>query len=88
MKVALFKSMEYGIEMVSTQATEKYSNGYVRISEYVDVDFPPLQDEAVVRQQIEKLDEIADKITDDYRNKIAEIQDRKSKLLAITHQPA
>lgn len=88
MKVALFKSMEYGAEITGDESTEKYCRNYVRTSEYIDVEFPPLQDEAVVRQQIEKLDEIADKITDEWRNKIAEIQERKSKLLAITHQPA
>lgn len=87
-RLALFKSMEHGVEITGDRNTEKYSQNYVRISEYVDVEFPPLQDEHVVRQQVEKLDAIADRITDDYRNKIAEIQERKSKLLAITHQPA
>lgn len=86
MKVAIFKSMEYGGEHVADELFENVK-GYVRISEYVDVDFPTLEDEAIVGAQIEALDEVAEQATEKYRRTMAGIEERKSKLLAIPVLP-
>ena len=44
MKIALFKSIEYGWTMPAAQhddGSDPHLGSYVRITEYVDVDFPP-----------------------------------------------
>ena len=38
MKIALFKNMEYGFELIGEETLEGCGN-YVRLTEYVDVDF-------------------------------------------------
>ena len=62
--------------------------GYVRVSDWVDVDFPERPRADVVPEQIAKLDERADEIRREMLAKLNEIACEKASLLALTHEAA
>ena len=87
MKIAEFKSLEFEWTTFADESYEDYS-GYFRLTEYVDVEFVPLPAEVTVPIEIAALEKIKEKAAKKHAGIIATIDDRISKLLAITHQPA
>ena len=79
MKVAKFKHVDYGFVSVGTADLEQI-DGYVRISEYVDVDFPPRADTSRVHDEIAKLNAQAEKISDRCDTELDAINKKISKL--------
>jgi|HubBroStandDraft_6_1064221.scaffolds.fasta_scaffold2470648_2 hypothetical protein len=51
MRIAIFR-LASGVDHIGTETTEKWSTDTVRVSEYVDVEFPPV-DESVAARAIE-----------------------------------
>ncbi len=51
-RIALFR-LGSGTEHIATDVTEKYSPDVVRVSEYVDVEFAPV-DESLVAEALER----------------------------------
>lgn len=49
MKIALFRDVQLGFETVAKIDLEK-SDAYVRVSKVIDVDFPPLEEDAAEKQ--------------------------------------
>jgi|GEM_PF-5965127 len=82
MKLALFKNIEYDFEIVSTDVSEGHQE-YVRVSEYVDVDFPRLDGPDVVLQQIERLREQKKRIQAGTEAELNRIDQRIGDLLAL-----
>jgi flagellar basal body-associated protein FliL len=70
------------------QKREKPWEGYVRISEPVKVDFAATDDDTVVRNAVASLDEQERKLRAELGEKLAQLQDRRNQLLALTHSPA
>lgn len=60
---------------------------YVRMSEVIEVEFVDLSPEVTIPPQIECIDAGIAKLRAEVAEKIARLEDEKSKLLAITHQP-
>ncbi len=87
MKVAKFKSLEYGYESVSDEGLDHLPN-YVRLSEYVDVEFPPLGRDEVIQKQVSALDAVRERIVEEFTGKLAEIDRRKQELLALPDMSA
>lgn len=85
-RIALFKHIEFGYETSCSEHMED-SDKYVRISEYVNVEFPELSGDDQIAGQVRKLDELRDKEVAEHVQRLAAIDERKSRLLAITHQP-
>lgn len=89
--VAVFKSIESngmsGFETIDQKSWEKMDN-YVRISEYVDVEFPELQDEIVIDKYLEALNRAEQAARVELQRKLDEIANQRSNLLALTHKPA
>ena len=85
MKYAIFKCQKYQYETIDNKHFEKVS-GYIRMSEYVDVEFPPLPDEEVIPLEIAALDKERDDELAKHLTKLENIAERKSKLLALPHQ--
>ena len=87
MKIALYKSVEYGYEQ-EFEATEHIEDGksYISSSEIVDVEFVRLPDEQVVPLQVEALEKAKDAADIAHFAVIKTIDERISKLLAITDQ--
>jgi hypothetical protein len=89
--VAVFKSIEpsgmSGFETIDQKHWEKMDN-YVRISEYVEVEFPQLQDEIVIDKYIEALDRSERAVRLEFQKRLDEIAGQRANLLALTHKPA
>ena len=60
--------------------------GYVRISEPVEVQFTAIDNDEMVAKAVESLNEEERKAIEELNNKIATIREKKSQLLALTHQ--
>jgi hypothetical protein len=55
-KIALFKTMQFGTEIVRTyRANDYYAHEYLRTSEWLEVDLEPLSDRASLEAQLERL---------------------------------
>ena len=59
---------------------------YVRLSEVIEVEFTMLPKEEVVPKQVEKIDEYIAEVRAEMGAKVAKLEERKAKLLAITHE--
>lgn len=86
MKVAQFQSLDCGYKTVAGKELDG-SDHYVRISEYVDVEFPQLSGDEHIQGAVATLDRRKAKVTEEFGRKLADIERQKSELLAITHQP-
>lgn len=60
-------------------------NGYVRISEPVEVRFTAISDDAVVQNAVAALNEEERKAIAELNAKVAAIRERKQQLLSLTH---
>ena len=91
MKIALFKSIEYGWTMPAAQhddGSDPHLGSYVRITEYVDVDFPPRAPEEIVPAQLAAIDRAEQDARAKFQLQLNELAERRAKLLALTHSPA
>ena len=61
-------------------------DGYTRITEWVDVEFPALPPEVTVPAQIAALDRKAEEVKAEFTAKLREIADARASLLALTHE--
>ena len=84
MKVALFKSIEFGNESPDSERCERI-RGYIRTSEYVDVTFPPLAESAVIESQVAALEEAAAEIQAKAHNAVQNIKARIMELRSLTN---
>ncbi len=69
------------------QTREVSREGYVRITELAEVTLSPIDNDAIVRNAVVSLDEQERQLRAELNKKIAEIQDRRNQLLALTYQP-
>lgn len=89
MKVAIFKSAvgyTTAYDHDTGEGMVKYSR-YTRISEYVEVEFPPLPTETVVEGQLAALTGAETELRNQFETKLSEIKTERAKLLSLTHQP-
>ena len=85
-KLAVFLG-DIGNEIIGDDTWEDYNDGeYVRQTEYVDVDFPDRDKAEIVPEQVARLEDMKETLQTVYLQKQAEIDEKISKLLAITHQ--
>lgn len=88
MKVAIFKRLgEYGYDTVSDDGLENCKE-YVRTSEYVDVDFPPLESKEVVEKQLSALDAAEAELRSKFQDALNAIESHRQELRAISYKPA
>lgn len=89
MKVAIFKSVSgytCAYDHEAGEAMVKYQR-YTRITEYVEVDFPPLPLQAVVEGQLAALSDAETELRNQFETRLNEIKTERAKLLSLTHQP-
>lgn len=89
MKLALFKNTTYSSS--TPQACGEWMEGqrdYARVSEYVDVEFPPLADEAVIKQQLDALDRTEQELREQFQRHLDGIKNRRAELQALMYVPA
>ena len=85
MKLAIFKNLPNDFETYQEECFENYED-YVRISEYVDVEFPPLKNADVLNKQVAALKKAKQDIQAATELKLQDIDYKISKLLALPHK--
>lgn len=66
--------------------TDQLIDTFVRISEYVDVQFPPRPPEEVVPAQIAALDAKEKELRGEFLAKLNDIAEQRARLKALTHE--
>lgn len=70
------------------QKREAPLQGYVRVSEPVEVQFIAINQDEIVARAVESLNEEERKVIDELNQKLAQIREKRSQLLALTHEVA
>ena len=81
-KVALFEC-QYGFHSVYDMETEKYTKA-VRVSDYVEVDFPLLAESVIVAGKVEAIDKEVEAIKEKAMWEVSALQVKRQELLALT----
>jgi len=81
-RLALYKSTEHGFECTANESFEEVS-GYVRLSEYVDIDFPDLPSSDIVAKQVAALNEEIQRVQADTERKLNGLRQQRDELLAL-----
>jgi len=86
-KIALFKDMSYSFssEHVAEETMEGYEK-YVRVSEYVEVEFTLLPEQTVVENQLATLDSVEADLREKFREQLGNIEARRQNLRALTYK--
>jgi hypothetical protein len=84
-RLALFKNVEYGWVFASEESRNE-ADDYIRITEYVEVDFTELPLNDVINSQIESLDKAAEEMGKKYMEGLESIKRKKAELLSLTVQ--
>ena len=90
MKIALFKSIAYGWTMPAAQhddGSDPHLDSYVRITDYVDVDFPPRAPEEIVPAQLAAIDKAEKEARAEFQLKLNAFAEARANALALTHTP-
>lgn len=61
---------------------------HVRISEFVEIDFPDRETSEVVSEQLSNIDKAIEETKENALKAIEKLQEKKAQLLAITHEAA
>jgi hypothetical protein len=87
MKIARFKRLgEHSYETIDSDLLDGLEN-YVRLTEYVDVEFPMLSEESVIQKQVDALDRTEQALRESFETKLNAIKDERAKLLALAFHP-
>ncbi|MFA5875240.1 MAG: hypothetical protein WC901_00935 [Candidatus Margulisiibacteriota bacterium] len=90
MFVCVYKTT-YGSNIISSSETkeecEYYENeGYVRITDWVEVDFPERSEGEIISSQVNAIDTLIEKTKEEFSQKIGKLNQKKQELLALTHE--
>lgn len=87
MRVAMFKRLvEPSYDTVAGDALEGCAD-FVRTTEYVEVEFPPLESARVVEKQLEALDKAEQEVRNKFESALRQIERQRQELRAITYVP-
>jgi len=89
MKIALFKNAGY--ELATPVPAGGWMEGdkiFIRISEYVDVEFPPISDGEIIQKRLDALDHAETELRTKFQDALGGIERQRQELRAITLQPA
>jgi hypothetical protein len=86
MKIALFDiGNGYRCGHIAAFSESGYSPG-VRLSEYIEVEFPPLKPEQVIPEMLAVIDRHIAQVTKEFTEKLNELKTQRANLLAICDQ--
>ena len=90
MKVAKFKRLGEGAfeTIIDEESPLATLDCYVRLTEWVDVEFRPLRDEAIVEKQLNALEKAEAELRTKFELALGEIERQRQELRAITYVPA
>ena len=82
-RVAVFNT-SYGVRIITGEWTESM-DGYTRISDYIDAEFPALPQEEIINSQITALDKEIEKVQQETIDLVNRLKQKKQELLALEH---
>jgi len=89
-KIAIHKSIQHDFDSVFVWREwwdeEPSYPEHVRISEWIDVDFPPLSDDTLLQNQVTAIDQQIKAVTDKWKREVDDLKSTKASLLALTHK--
>ena len=88
MKYAQFKDPTLGFVTVVSRADNDLDRPFcddVRISEWIEIDFPPRKSDEVIAAQLAALDAQQQTLVAEHLTALQKIAEARSKLLALTH---
>lgn len=91
MKIALYKLPHGSItpyEVYYSGEAERCPEGWARMSNIINVEFPPLDDQEVIERQLKAIDEEERIIRNDFQRRLDEFKERRANLQALTHVEA
>lgn len=86
MKYAKF-SIGHGTEHITSEEMAKYSD-LPRLSEWVEIDFPPRAPEELVPEQLAALDQQEMLLRGAFQKEMDKLKERRANLLALTNKVA
>ncbi|HLA60936.1 MAG TPA: hypothetical protein VK626_01700 [Nitrospiraceae bacterium] len=92
MKIAMYKDttspFDYTtiVKESNLDLKGEYAPGYLRISEWIDVTFPPLSKEVVVQEHLRVLDTVEAELRNKFQEKLNQIEGERAKLLSLSHE--
>lgn len=86
LKIALFDF--HGIEVVHSDSEEwvQKSSEYTQLSEFVEVTFPALPDEEVLKNKVAGIDQEIEELKNEFLEKMNRLNTAKQELLALEHK--
>ena len=88
-RIGLLKSPYGNISAIIRDEDESleywYNEGYVEISEFIEVDFPELEQHQIVKNEIAVIDKKITSIMAESELSINKLKDRKQELLALSY---
>ena len=88
MRIALYKYVAGEMTVVRETVLEPYMAGMIRVSEPIEVEFPPRLGNEAVAEEVSAIDVQIAEHTEEFAKKIDKLKESKSKLLAITQESA
>src|SRR4051812_31587780 len=99
MQIALFQSIDspqyvsvwnapVGIYSSKEPDLKYCPAGYVRVSEWIEVEFPPLESAEVIAAQVAEVNKMREKVVAEFTAKLSGIDAYLANLRAVTHQPS
>ena len=90
MKIAKFKRLgENSFETILDDSSPLANfDSYIRLTEWLDVEFQSLNDDAIVEKQLNALDKAETELRGKFQGALNEIERQRQDLRAITYVPA
>ncbi|MDD5084171.1 MAG: hypothetical protein PHT88_04590 [Candidatus Moranbacteria bacterium] len=82
MRLAKYKNIRVDYEVITDDWCAEHRD-YVRLTEFVDIEFPPLPEDAVITQEVAVLDRQIAAIQEQAMVEIQQLAQRKQELLAL-----
>jgi hypothetical protein len=90
MKIALFRYISPSMSdvvSVREESMEKYSTDLVRVSEYIEIDFPPRVDVEGIQKQADAIAKEIEAVTARRDKEIADLNHKKTEVLSLVFSP-
>jgi hypothetical protein len=96
-KVALFQRVgdysyltirNFPLDLSDEDADRCVSDGHVRLSPWLEIEFPSLDTDDVINAQLAQLDKAEQRAREELQQRLNAINDTRQKLLALSFQPA
>lgn len=90
MKIALFRYLSPSMSdmtAVREEGMERYSSELIRVSEYVDIDFPPRTDPARISAEVAAIDQEIATVDARAVKEKTRLQQRKTEVLSLVFSP-